>query len=230
MNASNLVAIADGKLTVNPSTGAGALAGDMTINGVSSNPLTLNRAAGNDRYIRWQSGGGLRWVAGAEGTAESGSDAGSNFQIARYSDAGSFLGIPFIIARSTGYATIDGVYNSTTASAANVFVASGGLLSRSTSALKYKRDVETLSLDRAVAIINDTAKAAITYKSAIETDDQTRQHIGVAADHMVQHPEMVHFGADGQVEGFAYERGFAAQAVVIADLLKRVEALAARLG
>ncbi len=54
-----------------------------------------------------------RWQFGKDNGTESGSNAGSNFFINRYTDAGVFLGQPLRIARSTGYVGIGGVSAST---------------------------------------------------------------------------------------------------------------------
>jgi len=47
---------------------------------------------------------GARWLT-LLANAETGSDVGSDFYMARYSDAGAFLGYPFWVKRSTGVAT-----------------------------------------------------------------------------------------------------------------------------
>jgi hypothetical protein len=62
-------------------------------------------AAGNDRGLIIQSSGASRWFVDGDSTAESGSNAGTNFAIHRYSDAGSYLGTPLTINRSTGLPT-----------------------------------------------------------------------------------------------------------------------------
>lgn len=54
-----------------------------------------------------------RWLFGKSNTSESGSNAGSDFFINRYSDAGAYLGQPFRITRSTGYVGIGGILPST---------------------------------------------------------------------------------------------------------------------
>lgn len=70
--------------------------------------VDVQQAAGNARFIRWLSGafgaaGSLRWLMGVNGTAEGGSNAGSDFQLNRYDDDGATLaGIPLFITRSTG--------------------------------------------------------------------------------------------------------------------------------
>jgi Chaperone of endosialidase len=47
----------------------------------------------------------IRWTAGTDGAAESGSNTGSNYAITRYSDAGASLGTPLTINRATGLIT-----------------------------------------------------------------------------------------------------------------------------
>jgi hypothetical protein len=77
------------------------------------NPTELNKqiyhiaAAGSVRRIYWQSGTLLRWGLGVNNGAESGADAGSDFQILRYADAGNvLLSVPFWISRKTGQSQI----------------------------------------------------------------------------------------------------------------------------
>lgn len=67
--------------------------------------LTANAAVG--KTIQFFTGANSRWVVSSEGTAESGSNAGSNFIINRYSDAGSYLGTSLNINRATGLATLE---------------------------------------------------------------------------------------------------------------------------
>ena len=69
-----------------------------------TNPtLALNRTAAGDVVIAGQVGGLNRWVLDvANATAESGSNVGSDFQILRYNDAGSAIGVPLGISRATG--------------------------------------------------------------------------------------------------------------------------------
>ena len=96
-----------------------------------------------------------------------------------------------------------GVYNNTTASAANVHVSSaGGLFFRSTSALKYKQDIRNLeSMD--IGLLRP-----VRYKSKCEGDDQTKDHLGLIADEAAEagFEELVTRGENGEVEGFQYER------------------------
>jgi hypothetical protein len=65
----------------------------------------INGAAGNSRNVYFRSGGLSRWAIQTTGTAESGADAGSNFAVIRFDDAGVSLGTVFSIVRSTGLVT-----------------------------------------------------------------------------------------------------------------------------
>ena len=72
--------------------------------GVKWNTTQANTACG---YFESQRNGVPRWgIEFGSASAESGSNAGSNLNIARYSDTGAQLGIPFSIARNTGLTTI----------------------------------------------------------------------------------------------------------------------------
>jgi hypothetical protein len=113
------------------------------------------------------------------------------------------------------------VYVSTTASAANMFVTSGGQFVRSTSALKYKQDIRDLEF------IDINKFRPVRYKSKSEGDDQTLDHFGIIADEVDQAgiKELVSYGAEGEVEGFQYERLTVVLLKTIQDLQKRIEIL-----
>jgi hypothetical protein len=76
--------------------------GSALIGYTDSIPFRLDRAAGNDRRIGIYTAGSLRWAIGANPTAESGSNVGSDLAFGRYDDAGAFLDASFFINRSTG--------------------------------------------------------------------------------------------------------------------------------
>jgi soluble P-type ATPase len=119
--------------------------------------------------------------------------------------------------RSDGY-TYAGFYAQTTASAANVTIASGGDLLRSTSALKYKQDVRDLEN------IDVGLFRAVRYKSKCQGDDQTKDYFGIIADEVADAgiEELVTRGENGEVEGFQYER-------LTVVLLKEIQSLRKRL-
>jgi hypothetical protein len=131
-------------LTGDTFTGAVGVQGNLT---VTSGILTLDRTGGavaaqifiqsdtgKDRQINAYTGSSLRWVLTlATQAAETGSNAGSNFSVSRYDDAGVLIDSPFSILRSSGIATFtaspliptpSGGDNSTKA-ATTAFVAAG---------------------------------------------------------------------------------------------------------
>ena len=69
---------------------------------------------------------------------------------------------------------------STTAAAANAYVADGSYLLRSTSSIRYKHDIDTLDADHALSAV--MAMHPVTYRS--KTDDDQRRHVGFIAEEM----------------------------------------------
>lgn len=100
------------------------------------------------------------------------------------------------------------VYSDTTASAANVQVETDGRMRRSTSAAKYKTDVQPLTAEKVEAFMH---LAPISYRSLCPGDDKDKVHVGVIADQAADLglEELVKRGDDGAVENFAYERSIA---------------------
>lgn len=95
----------------------GTLTGDLTISKGSPNlsilassgnaNLILGAVSGSSASVRFKTAAGVqRWVIGKQGTSESGSNAGSNFEIIALDDAGSVLSYPLTITRSTGAVTL----------------------------------------------------------------------------------------------------------------------------
>jgi len=65
--------------------------------------LSLEGASGSaNRAINLKTGDLTLWNIGATSTAQSGGNSGADYAIARFNDAGSYLGIPFFVQRSTG--------------------------------------------------------------------------------------------------------------------------------
>jgi len=125
-----------------------------------------------------------------------------------------------------------GIYANTTASAANVFVASNGDIARSTSALKYKDDVQDIEESSWIHGIKP-----ITYISKCEHDDKSKRHFGIIADQvdalcedgkMLVSYEILEDGTK-QVEGFQYERLTVLLLAELQKLRKDVDELKAQL-
>ena len=121
----------------------------------SSQYIALNAAAGNARTIFFQSAGSNRWALQANNTAESGSNAGTNFYIQNRSDAGAVLNYTTIF-RATGHWCL----NSTTDDGVNYLQVTGSSAVTNT--------------------INIPATGAgATYSGAILTDAGTALNSGV---------------------------------------------------
>ncbi|USO08100.1 MAG: hypothetical protein H6866_02450 [Rhodospirillales bacterium] len=81
--------------------GAGVAA---TVDASSGNAnLVVNSLAGNRSLLALRKGGTNRWMVEADGTAEGGSNAGSDFKIHRYDDTGAYVGTVLSALRSSGY-------------------------------------------------------------------------------------------------------------------------------
>jgi len=80
-------------------------AGLAVLGASKGNTLTLTGAASVYRAVYMQTSGSNRWFAGADTATESGSNAGSNFEIIRYTDAGAIIDSPMTINRATGNVT-----------------------------------------------------------------------------------------------------------------------------
>jgi hypothetical protein len=84
-----------------------------------------------------------------------------------------------------------GVYDFTTASAANVVVSSGGNLNRSTSSAKYKTDIETLEDSYADALLNIRP---VWYRSTCANDNPAYGWWGLIAEEVAAiDPRLVHW-------------------------------------
>lgn len=109
--------------------------GDITISrGANSSLLTLSSNAGQYRLIRLGTALVQRWELGADSTAEGGANAGSNFNLWNFSDAGANLGPVLTVTRSSGQVRIhkdlvmDGVVSATAGYQQNGVAPSGQYL------------------------------------------------------------------------------------------------------
>jgi hypothetical protein len=89
-------------LVITRSTAQVNLVGDVIQTKAAPN-LELRKTAGAVGRIAFRTAANHRWTLDSEGTAESGSNAGANFSIYRYTDAGALNGVaPITISRATG--------------------------------------------------------------------------------------------------------------------------------
>jgi hypothetical protein len=85
---------------------------DLVVDCSNSQVLRLRTGAGADKLIEWgndQWGTLPRWKVGSPGSTESGANAGSDFAVQRFNDAGTALDLPMQITRSNGKVTFGGV-------------------------------------------------------------------------------------------------------------------------
>lgn len=62
----------------------------------------VSGVAGTSRFFKSLTSGSSRWMWGAGGETESGSNAGSNWSLQRYSDTGTYIDTPLYITRNDG--------------------------------------------------------------------------------------------------------------------------------
>jgi len=91
--------IEDGSVGIGTSAPVGIL---HLYKSAAATRLAIDGDAGQNRLISYRTGALQRFGLYVNNTAESGSNAGSNFAIRAYSDAGTLLSTPFFIERATG--------------------------------------------------------------------------------------------------------------------------------
>lgn len=89
------------QLTDNMFIGNQAITGDLDVTG---NPSVVGAAASDRRFLV-KTTTTARWGMGADDTAEAGADAGSDFELVAYDDAGAETLTPIKVARATGQTT-----------------------------------------------------------------------------------------------------------------------------
>jgi hypothetical protein len=188
-------------------------------------------ASGQAAEIQIRTGSSRRWAIRKNNAGESGSDAGSDLEIVRYSDANALLSTPLAIFRSNALTRMSGVQSNTTANAANVQVSANGDMLRSTSSIKYKTDVETLDIEHADKVLQ---LRPVWYRSTSEHDKPEWSHYGLIAEEVAEiDPRLVSFmeNEDGTVEpeGVQYDRLVPHLISVVQRQRAEIDALTARL-
>jgi len=185
-----------------------------------SGSLTSRVKIGNDGNL----GIGVAPVATNRLTVQ-GADTGStNFQI-RTQDSAGLVG--FSIRNDGSFNSGQGVnapYNSTTASAANMFVGSNGVVSRSTSSLRYKENIQSSTKGLAEVL----ALRPVTFTSKNSDDDKV--YGGLIAEEVdaAGLTEFVMYDEQDRPDALHYANMVALAFKAIQDLNAKVEALEAR--
>lgn len=182
-------------------------------------------AAGQGAYWFCQVGGLNRWVSGATNTAESGANAGSNWFLQRYSDAGVELGVAISVTRSTGEIVLGGTTRAQSDGAFSlgaagqrwsVVYASTGAIN--TSDAREKTAVRALtSAEIAAAKALSAEIGAFKFLSAIAAKGEAaaRTHIGMTVQRAVE--VMESHGLDPFAYGFICFDSWSAQAATEAE-------------
>jgi hypothetical protein len=129
----------------------------------------VNGASGSVRAFVWQTAGVKRWYMRANGTGESGSNAGSDWELNAYDDSGNLLATPIKVTRSNGTVTVAGALaqNAHRVSGnAAVTVAAGSQSASAAAASNGANDSSGTVNTTAVASPAAGTIAAITYASA----------------------------------------------------------------
>jgi hypothetical protein len=128
VNLSNAMSfIEDGSVGIGTNTPIGILHLKRT---AATTRMVMDGDAGQSKIITYRTAGLQRFGLYVNNTAESGSNAGSNFAIRAYSDAGTLLNTPVFIQRSTGNVGIN-----TLTGTAKLQVVGSGATSATTSLL-----------------------------------------------------------------------------------------------
>lgn len=124
-------------------------------------------------------------------------------------------------------------YNKTTSAGANVYVADDGALVRSSSARKYKTDIEDADNNYGNKLIEFTPQKWIDkaekkrYEADPENNKKPGYYYGLIADDLdaAGLDMLVNYGAEGEVEGINYDRLAVALLPVIKSLKDQVASL-----
>ena len=116
------------------------------------------------------------------------------------------------------------IRDNTTANAGNVWCSSSsGALGRSTSSIKYKTNVQTLTNEAADNILNCRP---VVYNSKSTLDNPAMTYYGFIAEEVVEiDPRLVHYSEDNEPEGVQYDRFVPHLINIIKRLEQRIVAL-----
>ena len=229
-------------LTVEGNTSNNAGAAELTLQrGESATSITAGESLGHI-YFADNSANKFAEIAGwADATAGS-SDYPGRLVFSTTGD-GNSAPTERLTLYNNGYFKCLGIYNLTTANAANVFSGGAGYLYRSTSSIKYKSDVENLQDEYADALLQCRP---VWYRSTCAGDSSEYSYWGFIAEEVAEiDPRLVHWktvdvtydekGAavetpcDPEPEGVAYDRFVPHLLNLIKRQKEQIEAMEARL-
>lgn len=99
------LAVADIQGFTSANASGQAFTGDTGVSKSSGTAISyVDSVGGASKQLQWRSGGLNRWSAVSNATPEGGSNAGSDFELRRYNDAGNSATVALSINRATGLA------------------------------------------------------------------------------------------------------------------------------
>lgn len=144
-NATKTLTWANLKATLATWLGGGTIAGVFT-SLTAKTELAISAAA--SVYLKFQTSGSNRWLWGKDGT-ETGSNAGSNLYLHRYTDTGAYAGTVMVCNRSDGAVTIYGLLVTDITATGTITSAGGASFLRTTNALTSGAAANTATLTNA---------------------------------------------------------------------------------
>lgn len=178
-------------------------------NTTGSPNVNINGIAGTTRTLYYQTASTNRWGVGADGSSESGSNAGSNYIIQAFADGGSSLGTAAACVRSTLAWTFPGSINSPSIT--------------DTSDKRKKNIKADITISEASEWIDKLEPVHFAWKSS------GREDIGLIAQEVEKIlPEIVSEDANGFL-GVSYQKLVCPLIVLIKEQQKRIEALEAKI-
>ena len=175
----------NGQVAFAGNSSSGTAAGIVDIRPTLSRPTAADTTLSLIRFGSADHSGNTGYASinvASDGASASDSDLPGRLEFHTTSDGASSPTEKMRIA-STGLISAPGVYSFTTASSANVIVESAGQLSRATSSIKYKRNVETLEDSYADAILNCRP---VWYQSKSELDNPDHGFWGFIAEEVAE--------------------------------------------
>lgn len=159
---------------LNGSLGATSQAGAQVTTLLSTSDYSRSGAAGTIRSIRFQTALVDRWSWDETSTAEGGSNAGTNFQLSRYADAGTFIDSPITVNRASGTVQIKGTNTNDSAAAGFVgeyvvaSVVQGSAVALTTGVAANITSISLTAGDWDVTCVGCTVPAATTTQSNLQ--------------------------------------------------------------
>ena len=126
---------------------------------------------------------------------------------------------------NNGYIYNQATYDLTTGNSANIYMGSNHRFARSTSARKYKKDIEPIQEKYAYNFFDNVHPVFYRPKGTTDENKNHSYYGYIADDVMPIEPRLVQYGKNGEPESFNYDRVPALLHVVLKNEIQRIDAL-----